>query len=192
MTKMILHNQAKLTNQLDLKNVILLDNQSTLDLMCNKNMTSKIKKWDKKIIVQLNRGTLAIKYKVSIPEYSYDTWYSKDAIDNIISLKNMIRQYRVTYESNNQTFVLQQEAYALLDMEVRMHKSGLQMFYPEDINNMVLMNTVEENKKAFTKRDVKGAKAARKLYAKLFYPLNADCKWLIKNNQNQKLRSVGS
>ena len=52
MTKIILHNQAKLTDQLDLNNVILLDNQSTLDLICNKKLTSKIKKSDKKISVQ--------------------------------------------------------------------------------------------------------------------------------------------
>ena len=45
------------------------------------------------------------------------------------------------------------------------------------------MNTIKENMKAFTKRDVKGAKAARNLYAKLLYPSNADFKWLIKNNQ---------
>ena len=48
---------------------------------------------------------------------------------------------------------------------------------------MVLMNTVEENMKAFTKRDVEGAKAARKLYAKLVFPLHTYFKWLIKNNQ---------
>ena len=45
------------------------------------------------------------------------------------------------------------------------------------------MNTFEENMKAFTKRDVEGAKAARKLYAKLLYPPSTDLKWLIKNNQ---------
>ena len=78
MTKICLHNQAKLTDQLDLKNVILLDNQSTLDLIYNKKLTSKIKKSDKKISVQGNGGTLTIKYKARMPGYSYDTWYSKD------------------------------------------------------------------------------------------------------------------
>ena len=48
---------------------------------------------------------------------------------------------------------------------------------------MVLMNTVEEKMKALTKRDVEGEKSARKLYAKLLYPLNEYFKWLIKNNQ---------
>ena len=67
MTKIILHNQAKLTDQLDLNNVILLDNQSTLDLICNKKLTSKIKKSDKNISIQVNRGTLTIKYKTRMP-----------------------------------------------------------------------------------------------------------------------------
>ena len=84
----------------------------------------------------------------------------------------MIRQYRVTYYSNDQTFVVHREASALTDMEFRMENSGLHVFYPEDIKTLLLMNTVEENMKAFTKRDVKGAKAARKLYAKLLYPSN--------------------
>ena len=47
------------------------------------------------------------------------------------------------------------------------------------------MNTVEENMKEFTKRDVEGAKAARNLYAKLVYPLNADFKWLIKTTKSK-------
>ena len=39
--------------------------------------------------------------------------------------------------------------------------------------------------KAFTKRDVEGAKAARKLYAKLVYPSNANFKWLIKTTKSK-------
>ena len=95
----------------------------------------------------------------------------------------MIRQYRITYDRDNQAFIVHREASALPDMDFRMHKSVLHVFYTEDKSNMVLMNTVEENMKAFTKRDVEGANAARKLYAKLLYPLNSDFKWLIKNNQ---------
>ena len=69
-----------------------------------------------------------------------------------------------------------------------MHKSGFSVFYPEHIKNMVLMNTVEEKMKAFTKHDVKGAKLARKLYAKGLYPLNADFKWLIKITKSEILK----
>ena len=89
-----------------------------------------------------------------MPGYNYETWYSKDDIDNIISLKNMIRQYCVIHDRDDKTSVIHREASALTYMEFRMHKSGLHVLYPEDINNMVLMNTVEENIKAFTKCDV--------------------------------------
>ena len=109
MTKIILYNQAKLTDKLDPKNVILLDNHSTLDIICNNNLTSKIKKSDKKINFQENGGTLAIKYKASMPGYNYDTCCSKDEISNIISVKNMISQYRVTYDSDNETFIVCRE-----------------------------------------------------------------------------------
>ena len=60
-TKIVLHNQAKLTDQLDLKDIILLDKQSTLDLICIKNLTSNINKSDNNISVQGNRGTFANK-----------------------------------------------------------------------------------------------------------------------------------
>ena len=77
-------------------------------------------------------------------------------------MNNTIRQYRFTYDSDNQTSIVQQEASSLPDMEFRVHNSDLPVLYPEVIKNLVPMNTVEENMKAFTKRDVEGAKAARK------------------------------
>ena len=49
--------------------------------------------------------------------------------------------------------------------------------------NLVLMKTVEENMRVFTKCDAEGAKSSRKLYAKLLYMSNPDFKWSIKNNQ---------
>ena len=185
MSKIILHNQSKLTDQLDLNNVFLLDNQSTLNIICNKNLTSKIKKSDKKISVQGNGGALTIKYKARMPGYNYDTWYIKNAISNIISLNNVKDKYHVTYDSDNETFITHREVSALIDMEFSMHKSGIHVFYLEDINNMVLMNTFEENMKAFTKRDVEGSKAERKLYAKLLYPSKADFKWFIKTTKSR-------
>ena len=95
----------------------------------------------------------------------------------------MIRQYRVTYDSNNEKFILHRKASTLPDMQYRMHKSGLQVFYTEEIENLVIMDTVEQNMKAFTKCDVEGPKAARELCAKLLYPSNANFKCLINNNQ---------
>ena len=59
------------------------------------------------------------------------------------------------------------------------------MYYPEEHEkkNMVLMNTVSQNKQAFTKREIKQAKAARKLYGKLLFPYTKYFRWMILLNQ---------
>ena len=66
-----------------------------------------------------------------------------------------------------------------------MHSSGLHVYYPKEYekNNMVFMNTVSQNKQAFTKREIKQAKSARKLYGKLLFPSTNDFRWMIQSKQ---------
>jgi hypothetical protein len=47
-------------------------------------------------------------------------------------LSNMIKQYRVTYDSNDQMFVVHREPEWKPDMEFQMHESGLHYFDPRD------------------------------------------------------------
>ncbi len=80
----------KFTN-LDLRNVLLLDNQSTFDLCCNKMFASKIFKAENALSMMRNGGGLKITEKCKILGYKYFVWYSKKAITNIICLKNLIK-----------------------------------------------------------------------------------------------------
>ena len=66
-------------------------------------------------------------------------------------------------------------------MHFRRHSSGLHVHIPEE-EHLVFVNTVEENKKAFTKREIKGAEIARSLYAKLVYPSIKDFEWAVVSN----------
>jgi hypothetical protein len=83
---------SKFTN-LDLRNVLLLDNQSTFDLCCNKMFAFKIIKAENALSMTSNGGGLKITEKCKIPGYKYLVWYSKKAITNIICLKNLIKCY---------------------------------------------------------------------------------------------------
>ena len=94
----------------------------------------------------------------------------------------MIWQYRVTYDSSDEMFVVHHESTGLPNMEFKMHKSGLHVFYPDDIKDMVMMYTVTYNMQAFIKRDIEGAKQANQIYAKLLYHSNADFWWMVQNN----------
>jgi hypothetical protein len=94
--KIVLALKSKKSKDLDLRNVLLLDNQSTFDLCCNKRFTSKIFGTSNPLIMTSNGGGLKITEKCRIPGYKYEVWFSKKAITNIICLKNLIKCYRVT------------------------------------------------------------------------------------------------
>ncbi len=88
--------KSRKLDDLDLRNVLLLDNFSTFNLCCNKRFTSKIIKATNARMMRSNGGGLRITEKCKIPGYKYPVWYSKKAITNIICLKNLIKCYRVT------------------------------------------------------------------------------------------------
>jgi hypothetical protein len=105
--------------------------------------------------------------------YHMHVWYNKKAITNILSLSNMIKQYGVTYDSNNQ----RKTGLGILDAQSR-----LQYFDPRD-SKFTFINTVSENKAGFTKRQIREAEVARSLQPKINYPSWKDFKWIIQSNQ---------
>ena len=64
-----------------------------------------------------------------------------------------------------------------------MHNSSLHYFDPREHQHVAFITTVSGNKEGFTKRQIKGAEAARALYATLSYPSMKDFKWVICSNQ---------
>jgi hypothetical protein len=168
--------------KLDLKKVIRLESQSTLDLICDPALVESTFKSSHSMRLKNNGGTVEVKKQVIMPGYHAHIWYNKKAITNILSLSNVIKQYRVTYDSNDQMFVVHREPEGKPDMEFLMHKSRLHYFDPRD-SEFIVVNTVSENKAGFTKRQIKESEVARSLYSKLNYPSLKDFKWIIWSNQ---------
>jgi hypothetical protein len=79
---------------------------------------------------------------------------------NIIALRNLIDQYRVTYYSDDLMFVVHLESESKPNMEFKMHKSGLHYYDPRKEHHLTFVNTVSENKTGFTKRQIKCAEIA--------------------------------
>jgi hypothetical protein len=130
-----------------------------------------------------NGGTMEVKKQVIMPGYHTHVWYNKKAVTNILSLSNVInKQYRVSYDSNDQMFVVHHNLEGKLDMEFQMDKSGLHYFDPRD-SEFTVINTVSENKAGFMKSQIKDAEVARSLYSKLNYMSWKDFKWIIWSNQ---------
>jgi hypothetical protein len=84
---------------LDLRNIILLDSQSMMDLFCNPKLVHNISRASNKMRLQSNGGSMTVNHKATMAGYKKKVWFSKDAITNIIALSNLIQQYHVTYDS---------------------------------------------------------------------------------------------
>ena len=140
-------NHGKKIN-LDLRNVILLDSQSTMDLFCNPNLINKIRKSKSMMKLQSNGGRIVVNQKATMSGYHAKAWFSRKAVANIFALSNLIKQYHVTYDSKDQMFVVHREDQNKSNMEFKMHKNGLHYFDPGNME-IVLVNTVMKNKEGF-------------------------------------------
>jgi hypothetical protein len=176
-----LFKQAGSSIKLDLKEVILLNSQSTMDLFCNAALVSKISKSRSNMRLKSNDGTMVVTRKATMDGYNKTVCFSTRAITNIIALRNLIDQYRVTYDNDNLMFVVHRESESKPNNEFKMHKSGLHYYDPSKEHHMTFVNTVSENNTGFTKRQIKCAEIARNLYKT--YPSMKDFKWVIRINQ---------
>ena len=131
---------------------------------------------------------MTVNCKATLPRYKKRVWYNTNVITNILSLQHLIDQYWVTYNSIGRMFVVHREPEGKANMQFKMHSCRLHYFDPQD-SSFIFVNTVQEtvqeNKEDYTKQQIKGAKQARQLYAKLGYPSIKDFRWIIRSNQIQ-------
>ena len=156
----------------------MLDNQSTLDIFCNPNLIDNITEQDESITIYTNGGEVTTNYKGTLEGYG-DVWYHPNAITNILSLNNVRKNHRVTYDSSDRDrFIVHKP-----DRLVYFDRSNSGLCYHNTNNrHMSLVQTEEENSLQYSKRDYENAKKARKIYETLGYPSKDDFKNLIKNN----------
>jgi hypothetical protein len=130
-----------------LRSVWLLDNQSTFDLCCNPDFAHKRQDAKRAMHMSSNGGGLRISKECKVPGYDFWVWFTKRAMTNILCLKNLIRLYRVMYDSERQTaFIVHREEFGLPNMVFDMHPCGLHVYYPEKIDGQYgFVQTVADN-----------------------------------------------
>jgi hypothetical protein len=149
--------QTGCTIRLDLREIILLDSQSTMDIFCNAALVSKTRKSNLSVRLKSNGVTIVETLKATMMGYNKYVWLSTRSITNVIALRRLIDQYHVTYDSDDLMFVVHQESESKPNMESRMHESVLHCYDPRKENHLTFFNTVSNNKEGFTKRHIKGA-----------------------------------
>ncbi len=104
---------SKMLNQFDeaneMKDNIILDNGSTVDLFMNKDFVSDIAISEKPMELHTNTGTKINTQKTQVPRFG-EVWYDKDAIANIFSLKNLMKEHWVKFNSRfEDAFIVESE-----------------------------------------------------------------------------------
>jgi hypothetical protein len=84
-----LFKQAGSSVKIYLREAILLDSQSTMDLFCNAALVSKTCKTTTIMRLKSNGGTMVVTRKATMPGYNKHFWFSTRAITNIIALRNL-------------------------------------------------------------------------------------------------------
>jgi hypothetical protein len=101
---------------------------------------------------------LKIKKPGKFPGYKFWVWFSKKAVTNIICLKNLIKIYRVAYDSKAETFfVVHYQQFGLPDLFFEMHPCVLHICYPRKMGEFGFIQMVKDNMKLFSKWQIAGA-----------------------------------
>ena len=165
----------------NLRKVILIDSQSTMDLLCNAEMVERIYKSKKRTKLRINGVKMVIDHKAVAAGYIKDMWVYKTSINNIFTLKNLIQKYRVTYDSPDQIFIVYRDENNKPSMNFRIHESGIH--YCDTAEDFTFVNTVADNKKHYIKQKIKASERAVELYGTVPYTSSAEYRWAIQINQ---------
>jgi hypothetical protein len=82
------------------QNWILLDNQSTVNVFSNRSLLRSIRVTDREMVIRCNAGVARTRMIGDLPGFAGEVWYNPDGIAHILSLSDVKRHYRVTFDSN--------------------------------------------------------------------------------------------
>ena len=183
--------QQDLQEQEDMENTMILDSGSSIDLFCNASWLQDIKVSRESIDLSTNAGPLHVNKLGTLPAYG-EVPFNRNAVTNIMSLAQAADKYKVTYDSSiDDAFYVHTP-----EKTVRFarNKSNLYVHKPKSLaaddkaqeaKETQLhshLQTVEENLKFYTPREVQHAKAARELLSILGSPTVRDLKAAIAMN----------
>ena len=143
---------------------LLLDNQAMCNVFCNEAYLKDIQPVKSELIISTNIGVGRTNLQGILPGYG-PVWYYQKGIANILSLNQVQRPFRVSYDStkNDRNFIVH-KADGLL---VCFHPSTKGLHYLNmsltPTHATVLFNTVEDNKKKYHPQDVKQAELAHQI-----------------------------
>ena len=165
----------------DMKEWILLDTGSTVNVFCNEKFVRNIRKATKTLEVHTNAGIFKAKKMADLPWHDIEVWYDPNSITNVLSFAIMAENFSIKYDNSKEdAFMINTPKGVLKFQQVSKY---LYLFIPDgELQEKILLQTVDENKKFYTPQQVERAKRARDLSRAIGCPSDADLKAILKMN----------
>jgi hypothetical protein len=170
---------------LNLREVILLDSQSTTNIFCNPEFVEDIRPADTPLCLNTNGGVLITNLKATVPSFG-EVWFNPDAIANIFCMADIDDKYGMDWAIVNGKKAIR----VMTDPPVDFVRSPekLYFFAPKKfwtdtkLLDYTFVDSMEENRLFFTGRQFDRAKRARQLYHTLGSPSIKDFKGIVRMN----------
>jgi hypothetical protein len=159
---------------------MLLDNQSTVDLFCNRKLLVNIRPSSTCMNVRCNAGQRTTTMVGDLPGYG-TIWYDPKSIANILSLKHVAKKYHIAFDSKSGGSFIVTKPDGMV-FEFKQSPVGL-YFLDTNHKEMVLVNTVADNKTNYTNQDYLKAMQARQLQIMIGWPSTKHFIKIVTSNQ---------
>ena len=161
------------------KEWLLLDNQSTVDIIHSGHLLQNIHTATTPITITSHAGERQLTQQGLFPGYGI-VWYDPEGSANILSLTNAQHRFRIHYDSHDgNTFQLLDPATGRLKHKFTQSPQGLYYMHLDSLQGSSFVTTVNDNETHYTATEISRAKGVRALQAKIGRPSTRDLIYIL-------------